>query len=513
MNEFDTNTKRESARRWTKALVTTSAMLLLGLASLIGAKGYVMAEAGPEAAAPADAAIATGAPLPAAEGVADAQTLSKTFSSVAKVVGPAVVHINVTSEVATPTAMQGFPFPFGGDDGSGGGMHKERGSGSGVIVNQNGYILTNNHVVGNASKIEVKLADGRILKGSVVGTDRETDLAVVKVDAAGLPTASLGDSDVLEQGDWVIAMGSPFGLEQTITAGIVSATGRRLQGASLYDAFIQTDASINPGNSGGPLVNLRGEVVGINTLIYSRSGGNQGIGFAVPSVMARKVYDQLVTKGKVVRGYLGLSLATRELSPALLDALGAPAGTKGALVGDVASATSPAAKAGVKANDIITQINGKPVASGQELTSAVADLAPGTVAELKGLREGKEVSFQVTLGERPTNVGGENEESGPSGPDARQSRQKLGVTLTEVTPDVVDQLKLKIASGAVITGVAEDSPAGEAGLRRGDVIHRIGRTTVESVQDLTSALANAQGEIALQIERGGQLVFVTVTLE
>ena len=388
----------DQQRRARSVLIAVAAVVLVAFSLVVGVKAY-HGELAATAAVPADAALSSGAPIAAVNGVGP-DALSQAFSGVAKAVGPAVVHINVVQEVKRAAMPQFFGIePFGGN----GGVQKERGSGSGVIVNANGYILTNNHVVGKATSIEVKLADGRRLKGTVVGTDPQTDLAVVKIDATNLPTANLGDSDNLQQGEWVVAVGSPFGLEQTITAGIVSATGRRLT-ASPYDAFIQTDASINPGNSGGPLVNLRGEIVGINTLIFSESGGNQGIGFAIPASMARKVYEQLVSGNhKVVRGYLGVNVS--DLTPALAQSLNAPEGSKGAVIADVAGDAAPAAKAGLKSGDIIVAVDGHPVASGQDLTSMVADIAPGTSVKIDYLRDGRSESTHVNVAERPANAG------------------------------------------------------------------------------------------------------------
>jgi serine protease Do len=381
-----------------------------------------------------------------------------------------------------------------------------------VIVNSNGFILTNNHVVGKATSIEVKLADGRRLKGTVVGTDPQTDVAVVRIDASGLPAATLGDSDKLEQGDWVVAVGSPFGLEQTITAGIVSATGRRLPN-STYDAFIQTDASINPGNSGGPLVNLRGEVVGINTLIYSETGGNQGIGFSIPSNMVRKIYDQLVSGNhKVVRGYFGVSVG--DLDTALAQSLNVPDGTKGAVVSDVANGNSPAAAAGLKAGDVITSVDAKPVASAQELTNLVADISPGTSVKVEYVRDGRPASTTVTVTERPSTIGAQPDGDDQGSDDQNQgaSQEKLGVSARDVTPQIAAELKLKIQSGAVITEVDPSGAAAEAGLQQGDVIHRFGRSQISSYADLASAVKGlgSNSEVVLQVERGGRLAFVTV---
>ncbi len=502
-NDFPRPNQQRRAR---SVLVAVAAVVLVAFSLVVGVKAY-HGELAAATAVPADAALSSGAPLAGVSGVGP-DALSQAFSSVAKAVGPAVVHINVVQEVKRPPMPQFFGFEPGE-----GGMQKERGSGSGVIVNANGYILTNNHVVGKASSIEVKLADGRRLKGTVVGTDPQTDLAVVKIDAASLPIANLGDSDALQQGEWVVAVGSPFGLEQTITAGIVSATGRRLT-ASPYDAFIQTDASINPGNSGGPLVNLHGEVVGINTLIFSESGGNQGIGFAIPASMARKVYEQLVSGNhKVVRGYLGVNVS--DLTPALAQSLNAPDGTKGAVIADVAGDSAPAAKAGLKSGDVIVAVDGRPVTSGQDLTSMVADITPGTTVKVDYLRDGKSESTHVSVADRPANAGIPGaEQDDDNGSNGGASREKLGVSVSDVNAEIADQLKLKIPSGAVITSVDPGSAAAEAGLQRGDVIHRFGRSQITSARDLSAAItaANGQSQIVVQVERNGRLAFVTIEL-
>jgi serine protease Do len=311
-----------------------------------------------------------GGDLPAANSVAppvsgssgpSPKELSNTFRAVAKAVKPAVVYINITETVPARGFLQFPGFEGPGD----GGPTKQQASGSGFIVKDDGYIITNNHVVGKADKIDVYLADGRKFRAQRVGSDQETDLAVIKIDASSLPTAVLGDSDSIEQGDWVLAMGSPFGLQQTITAGIISATGRQLvgnrdSGVSQLDRYIQTDASINPGNSGGPLVNMSGEVVGINTLIYSPNngiaglgsgGGNVGIGFAIPSNQAREIYGKLIKDGKVTRGYLGVFV--QDLDEASAKALGVNQHA-GALIRDITDPNSPAAKAGLKSGDVIT---------------------------------------------------------------------------------------------------------------------------------------------------------------
>src|SRR5215510_9340824 len=298
------------------------------------------------------------APLPSP------QDLSRTFINVAKQIKPAVVNIDVVEKSKRASSMrlpEGFPqipgFPNFGDAVP----RRQKGTGSGVMISSDGYILTNNHVAGDADQINVKLADGRELKARLIGKDSETDLAVVKIDAQNLPFARLGNSDALEQGEWVIALGSPFGLQQIMTAGIVSATGRDLgvQGGQ-FTNFIQTDASINPGNSGGPLINMDGEVVGINTLIFSQNGTSSGIGFAIPANLAQKVYAQLIKSGKVTRGYLGVSL--RPVSPSLAKATGYN-GSEGAVVDDLPRDYSPAGNAGLRSGDVIVEFDGKHVTS------------------------------------------------------------------------------------------------------------------------------------------------------
>src|SRR5690349_750355 len=313
--------------------------------------------------------------------------LSRTFVGVAKQVKPAVVNIDVV-EKAQRQSMQlpeGFPQIPGLGDGQ---SRRSRGTGSGVIISADGYILTNNHVAGDqAEQIKVKLADGREFKAKRVGYDKDTDIALIKIDATGLPYAKLGDSDKLEQGEWVLALGSPFGLQQTMTAGIVSAMGRDLgPQAGTFTSFIQTDASINPGNSGGPLVNMQGEVIGINAIIYSRSGANEGIGFAIPSNLVNKVYAQLLKSGKVTRAYLGLYPA--EVTPSIARNARFN-GQGGALVDDLSKEDSPAARAGLRSGDIIVEVDGKKITSPKHLVETVADLPVGRTIDVKYLRDGR----------------------------------------------------------------------------------------------------------------------------
>jgi serine protease Do len=436
------------------------------------------------------------------------QDLSRAFIEVARQVKPAVVSIDTVEKTKRPSArapedmpIPGIPFERG--------PRRMRGTGSGVIISSDGFILTNNHVAGDADEIKVKLADGREFKARRVGADPETDLAVIKIEADNLPHAKLGNSDNLEQGEWVIALGSPFGLQQTMTAGIVSATGRDL-GAQIgqFTNFIQTDASINPGNSGGPLVNMQGEVVGINTLILSGTGVNTGVGFSIPSNLASNVYSQIVARGKVVRGYLGVLL--NPITQTVAKTFGYT-GTDGALVADLANDKSPAAKAGLRSGDLILEFDGKAVKTPKQLTEMVAGTPVGKSVRVKYFREGRYEFATIILAERPART----EEPEPQEEEEEPDATSVGLRSETVTPEIARQLKLKIASGAVIQNVMPDSPAAEAGLRRGDVIHRVNRIPIASRQDLIRAFSTLKGEteILLQVERGGQLSFITVSLE
>jgi len=320
--------------------------------------------------------------------------LSRVFINVAKRIKPAVVQINIVTGGISQTSADEPDEAPPSDSPSGQPLnhvrqqspYSRRGTGSGVIITPDGYILTNNHVAGPASEIRVRLYDGREFKARRIGVDPETDLALIKIDTQNLPYATLGDSSKLEQGEWVIALGSPFGLDQTMTAGIVSATGRQFGGT--YDNYIQTDASINPGNSGGPLISMNGEVIGINTMIYSRSGGSEGIGFSVPSNTAKKVKEQLLRNGRVSRGYLAVSLQDTQTAG------------DGATVADVTNG-GPASKAGLRNGDRIVEFDGKPVKSTKQLTELIADTPAGTAVKLKFVRDGSEQSASITPAERP----------------------------------------------------------------------------------------------------------------
>jgi serine protease Do len=386
-------------------------------------------------------------------------------------------------------------------------QQRERGLGSGVIVSPDGYILTNNHVVEKSTDIKVTLPDKRQFAGKVIGTDPQTDVAVVKIDATGLPTITLGDSSKIQVGDYAFAIGNPFGVGETATMGIISATGRNGLSIEDYEDFIQTDAAINPGNSGGALLNARGEMIGINTAILAgESGGNQGIGFAIPINMAKYVMDQILKHGKVVRGYIGVGI--QEVTPDLAKAFNVPA-EKGALVSNVDS-SSPGGKAGLQRGDVITELNGQPVNGPNDLRLKVGSMIPGSTVHLQVDRGGNARDITLTLGEAPAGKGVASAEGG-----AGENSPMRGVQVDELSPEVRQQLGMKPeVKGVVVTEVPESSPAADAGLQRGDVIQQINRKPVDSVADYQRLIAEAGKQtIVLLVNRGGNTTFTVVQPE
>jgi len=377
---------------------------------------------------------------------------------------------------------------------------KRSGLGSGVIVDKNGYILTNNHVIKGADEIKVTLSDKREFKGKVIGTDQKTDLAVIKIDAGNLPVVRLGDSDSLKSGETVFAIGNPFGLTQTVTAGIVSATGRANVGIADYEDFIQTDAAINPGNSGGALVNVKGELIGINTAIFSTTGGYQGIGFAIPSNMAKNVMDSLIKQGKVVRGWLGVSI--QPLTDDLMKQFNLR-DTNGVLVGDVVD-DSPAEKGGIKRGDVIIEYNGKPVTDVRQLRNMVADSVPGRSVKVHLIRDGKKQVVEVKISEMPSE-------------SAAQIRsvdnQFKGISVQNLTPQLRESLDIpKRIDGVVVTDVDDDSPAAGT-LFRNDVIMEINRKKIGSIKEYEEAASGTEKDenILLLIFRKGATLYVTIS--
>lgn len=358
-------------------------------------------------------------------------------------------------------------------------------SGSGVIIDRSGLILTNNHVVAGGGKVKVKLNDGREFEATEVKTDPSTDLAIVRINAGGdLPVAPLGNSDDLRVGDWVLALGQPFGLTDTVTAGIISAKGRGL-GITEHEEFLQTDAAINPGNSGGPLVNLNGEVIGINTAISTTSGGYQGVGFAVPVNVAKWVSQQLDKEGKVHRAYLGVGI--QPVNQELASQLGMSV-PHGAMVTEVRSG-SPAEKAGVKVGDVIVQYASTKIHDPRQLSAVVARTSLDAKQSITVLRDGKEVKLDVSVREMPENYKVARQERGDSESAEKGTNVKgLGIEVAPLTADTAEQLGLKVKEGVVIVGVDEDSPAAKAGLTTGMVIERIGQQNVRTIDELEAAM-------------------------
>lgn len=447
----------------------------------------------------------------------DQQYVSLTFAPLVRKTLPAVVNVETVVR-STPTrssgrrrAPQGLPPGFEDFFGFGfGGQEEPRqrsGAGSGVIVTRDGYILTNNHVVEGATEVKVTLGDHRELQAKLIGTDPRTDVAVLKIDGGGsLPVLPISTSGKVEIGDVALAMGNPFGLGQTVTMGIVSATGRAGLNPENYEDFIQTDAAINPGNSGGALVNTSGQLIGINTAIISRSGGNQGIGFAIPISMAREVMDQLVKTGKVVRGYMGAGV--QDITPDLARAFKLSS-AQGAAITSVESG-SPAARGGLKEGDVVTAINGESISDAGHLRLRISRTSPGTPVKLTVQRpEGKE-ELTVTLGTLPDRLSRStrgNEEDRGFGGDAAGALE--GVSVTEITPEIAAELQLpRGAKGVVVSRVAQDSAAYEAGLRQGDVITQVNRRPVNSAREFEQALG--RGTTLLLVNRGGGSVFIAI---
>jgi serine protease Do len=460
-------------------------------------------------------ALAGGAGLDGPE-IETLERQNKAYERIAETVTPAIVAIQSTQVIKvqqSPFMMDPLFRQFFGN------MmpqfnipreQREHALGSGVIVSGDGYIVTNNHVVAKASEIEVRLSDKRILKGKVVGADPQTDIAVIKINGSNFPVAPFGDSGMMKVGDIVMAFGNPFGQYFTVTRGSVSALGRSLSepGSNKFEDFIQTDAAINPGNSGGALVNVRGQVIGINTAIIPGSGGPGGegsfigIGFAIPSNTAKHVMGDLIKTGKVSRGYLGVKIGV--LTEALAKQFKVP-DLAGALVDDVTKG-GPADKAGLKNGDVIRKLNGLTVEDSNQLTAMVTDMNPGSEATLDILRDGQPLTIRVTLGERPANL------PATVGTGQAPSEGALrGITVRNLTPDLRDQLGLPAdVRGVVITEVDPNSPAAQT-VQQGDVIESINRHAVNTVEDFNRWAAEAKGQTLLRINRQGNGGYVVIT--
>jgi serine protease Do len=437
------------------------------------------------------------------------------FPEVAKAVRPAVVNITPSQKLVRgrehdprlpfdwPDEFFNFPRrPFGPMPR--GPEHRGMGMGSGVIVSSDGYIITNNHVVDGAAEVQVTLPDKREFKGKIVGTDPRTDLAVIKVDARDLPYVPWGDSSKLQVGEYVLAVGNPFGLNSTVTLGIVSALGRGRMGITQYEDFIQTDAAINPGNSGGALVNTRGELVGINTAIFSQTGGYQGVGFAVPSSMAKPVSESLIKTGKVVRGYLGVGI--QDLTPELAKSFGLK-DRKGVLVSDVADG-SPAEHGGLKQGDVIIEYQGSAMEDPAALQRAVTGTPVGTKAKVKVLRDGQAKELTIVVGEQP-----ETRKLARAGQDSSADHALAGIEVQPLDRQTARELGLsEKTKGVVVTAVEPDSTADRAGLTEGDVIQEVNRQPIRSLADFERVTTQLKKDhpVLMLINRRGASLFITV---
>jgi serine protease Do len=450
-----------------------------------------------------------------------ARDLSATFTQVAERIGPSVVNISSSKKVKGPAGnlrdgLRGSPFEefgeeffrhFFGPQGPGQGPRGflQQGMGTGVIVGDEGYIVTNTHVVEGADEVKVKLVDEREFTAKVVGTDPKTDVAVLKIEAEGLQAATLGDSDALRVGELVIASGNPFGLNATVTAGIVSAKGRANVGIADYEDFIQTDAAINPGNSGGPLVNLDGEVVGINTAIFSRSGGYMGIGFAIPVNMVKSIMGSLIEDGRVIRGWLGIAI--QNLDEGLAKSFNFDS-TDGVLVGDVTDC-SPAEKAGLETGDIIVSFNGSPVARADKLRSRVAATKPGSTATLEVYRDGRREELEVEIGELPA------DEHAAAEPETAP-KLDVGMSVQTLTPEIARQLGYEAGTrGVVVTDVDPFGPGAKAGIQVQDVITQVQDKPVKNTDDFRSALRKHEddGGVRIVVRHGEMQRFAYLDLE
>ncbi|MCP9451233.1 MAG: Do family serine endopeptidase [Nitrospira sp.] len=463
------------------------------------------------------------------------QAFVQGFSEIVKKTTPAVVNIAVTG--GGEGRRRGLPpGPFGrppGDDQGGdqGGEESptpppmppfppgphgrpDQSAGSGVIIDPTGYIVTNNHVVEGATRITVTLNDRREFSAKVVGTDPKTDLAVIKIDAKELPTLRWGDYEKLQVGDLVLAVGSPFGLSSTVTLGIISALGRGNVGIADYEDFIQTDAAINPGNSGGALVNMNGELIGINTAIFSRTGGSEGVGFAIPSSIAVDIVDSLMRTGKVVRGWMGVAI--QEITPALAKSFKLPEDRKGVLISDV-NEGGPSYAAGIKRGDVVIAFNGKEVHNVSQLRNIVARTAVGKEAEVKILRDGKEQTIIIKVAERPSDeVLARREPAPPKEPGTMikpPDNVLASLRVQALDNALMSQLNIPAnVTGVVITSVEPGGQAEAAGLQRGDVIQEVNRETIKTIEDYQKAAAKIGKEdlAVLLINRRGNNLFVAL---
>ncbi len=502
-------------------LLTLTVGILIGTVISYGVKGQ------DKKTASSDAAMLS---------VPSPQMLSSQFSQISKQLEPSVVNINTESTIKTPKRRRGSPNDddvnpfddffdrfFGGQGGQGGqgggGAIRERSLGSGVIVDPKGYIVTNRHVVDKADRIRVKLQDdppGMLHDAKVVASDQETDLAVIKIESdKALPTAKLGNSDSMQVGDWVLAVGSPFGLQETVTAGIVSAKGRNIVPGRQFQSFIQTDAAINPGNSGGPLVNMAGEVIGINTAILTDTNAYAGVGFALPSNTVVQVYNQLIGPDhRVARGSIGILFSAQE-NPAIARVYGTGSGVT---VSDVTPG-SPAEQAGLKVGDTIVAIDGKPVKNGDDLVSDIAGRKPGSKIAVGFIRNGKKQEATATVADRAKLFAARLGDDDEGGVETGPKESKLGITVRSLTQEMADRLDVPANKGVIVQEVKSGSFGEDVGLTRGDIVLEINRQTIDTEEQfnrVSGSLKSGQDVVFLVRQRGagrqGGTIFLAGTL-
>jgi serine protease Do len=429
---------------------------------------------------------------------------SEAFEAAAAKISPSVVPIFAEEVKTVQNPFYSPENPF--EQFFGQGFFK--GLGSGVIVTSDGYILTNNHVVDGANKLTVVLSDKSKHPAKVIGTDPQTDIAVIKIDVNDLPAATLGNSDKLKIGEWVIADGNPFQLMHTVTAGIISATGRNSIGLAAYEDFIQTDAAINPGNSGGALADLDGNVIGINTAISTPSGGNVGIGFAIPINMAKSIMDQLIRHGSIKRGYL--ALIPQDITNDLEKALKLNS-TNGILVGDVVKG-GPADKAGIKTGDIILKFGDTEITSSVQLRNLVAETEPNTVVPVTLLRDNEQKVIDVKLGERPNKI--TSTENNNEGSGSNYSNSKLGLSVETLTTDAAKKLGYSNEEGVVVSNIVPGSPAEDAGIQVNDLIKEVNKNKINSVSEFENIISktNLGNPIAFLVQRGSESFYLTINI-
>jgi len=482
---------------------------LLSSKPAVLALGFALGAAGLGLARTTEKAVSTNPPATFKLASASEGPARGGYAPLVKEVLPSVVNISSSKVVHNRMSAQDMPMDpffrqFFGDDGEG---HfnipkdsRENALGSGVIVSPEGYILTNNHVVDGATDIRVTLSDKREFKAHVVGTDPKTDVAVLRIDAKNLTPITIGDSSKVQVGDLALAIGDPFGVGQTVTQGIISATGRGNLGIEDYEDFIQTDAPINPGNSGGALINDRGELVGINTAILTHGSGSEGIGFAVPSDLARQVMDEILKNGHVTRAYLGIYL--QDVTPAMARAFGEKE-TAGVVVADV-SPNSPAKAAGIQRGDILLDVDGKPVIDSNQLRMNISMKQPGTEVTLKFLRNGDMRDATVKLAEMPA----QSAEANSNGSEGA-SKALNGVDVQNLDSDIAQQLGIPATTkGVVVTNIDPASQAADSGLQKGDVIQEVNHQPVNNVSEFESAVRKAGDNPLLLVNRGGRTLFL-----